>query len=335
LKGKTCKIGDGDPAIGEGLLVVTSKDRLRGKFGTSGYRQIENAILALNGRILDVSASDYGEVDDRIEAVGRKNISTILIVGGHDVVPFSVIFNPVIDGDILYTDDVYGDFDHDADTIIDVPIARIPDGGDLDLVLTQLSSSSPPASGSFALANYKRPAAEPVANTFGAHILWSIPTRYRDLHAYTTEIAGKYGYYMLHGSKGDTTTWWGEKWKGEKRFPDPAAFKVHQANSRGIVLAGCCYGAYVIDKNPGNSICLAFLENGARCFVGCTGKHYSTSGKSPDAYGQLFHKMFFANLMGGNTPMQAFYETKVAYAARATYSAEKKIMHEFVYYGRP
>jgi len=329
LEGKTCKIGVGQPPPGgAGLLVVTSKDRLKAKFGASGYEQIENAIMALNGRILDVSSNDYGEIDRQVEAVGRANISTILIVGGHDIVPFSTLPNPTKDGDILYTDDVYGDFDHDANTIIDLPIARIPDGGDLNLVLTQLGDSVSPISAGFALANSARPWANKIADIFGSNTLWSLPALHS--HIPLNDVQARNDYFMLHGGKNDTSIWWG----CEPTYPE--AFKVYLADSRGVILTGACYGAYVINKNPSNSICLSFLKSGSTCFVGSTGINYSGKrGAGLTHYGGLFHNLFFTELSTGTAPMQAFYETKREYAAKAVFPPEKKLMHAYVYYGRP
>ena len=315
-----------------GVLVVTSVSRLSSKVGASGWAQIEDRLNQLGWTILDVGSASVNAIDLQIEAKGANNVPKILILGGHDVVPFPILPNPTQDGDTLYTDDVYADFDHDPQTIIDVPIARIPDGGDLGLVLTQLSASSPPDLGKFALANYRRPVAEAVANIFAASVLWSRPTLYTDLDP--REIMARYGYFMLHGARNNSSVWLGEDWQGNACFY-PQAFKAGQANSKGIVLSGCCYGAYVINRSPANSICLRFLKNGAKCFIGCTGVHYSVAGYEPNAQGQLFHKMFFTKLMEGKTPMQAYYETKVEYAARASVSSERKIAHQFVYYGRP
>ena len=136
---------------------------------------------------------------------------------------------------------------------------------------------------------------------------------------------------MLHGSDQDTSRWW-----GEGSMPYPVAFRIYLANSRGILLSGCCYGAYVIDKNPGNSICLAFLKNGVRCFIGCTGLHYSGPGQAAlTQLGGRFHYLFFIKVTAGETPLEAFYNTKREYAAEAITAVQKKIMHEFVYYGRP
>ena len=334
-----------------GVLVVTSVSRLSSKVGASGWAQIEDRLNQLGWTILDVGSASVNAIDLQIEAKGANNVPKILILGGHDVVPFPILPNPTQDGDTLYTDDVYADFDHDPQTIIDVPIARIPDGGDLGLVLTQLFGSSSPSSGGFALAIYAFPGAQRIAEIFDGSMFWSRPTLYSGLDP--GDIAATYDYFIVHGSSKNTTTWWGEDWvdkygnklpgtqMGDKRRGDkcsyPQAFKVSLADSTGVVHAACCYGAYVINKSPGDSICLRFLKNGARCFVGCTGINYGAGYEEYwlEIFAGPFDKMFFTKLVGGKTAMQAFYETKVQYAARATLSAEKKIMHQYVYYGRP
>ena len=313
-----------------GLLVVTSSSRLIAKFGNSGWNQIKAAIDALGAILLDVTSGTFQQIDAEIEKMGRDKISMILIVGNHDVVPFSILDNPTTDGDTLYTDDVYGDFDHDANVIIDVPIARIPDGNDLGLVLTQLSGTALPASGGFSVANVKRPVAETVANIFGARTLWSAPTVHTDIQP--SSVTVRYDYFMLHGSMKDTTAWWGEG--TAPKYPE--AFNVRLANSQGIVLTGCCYGAYVLGKTPDNSIALRFLKTGVRAFVGCTGIHYSVLGKEPNDNGQLFHKIFWTKVVAGTEPLQAFYETKREYLPQtAMRPVHRKIEHQFVFYGSP
>jgi hypothetical protein len=102
------------------------------------------------------------------------------------------------------------------------------------------------------------------------------------------------------------------------------------------VLSGCCYGAYVLGKKPSNSIALSFLRNGARAFVGCTGIHYSDKGDPPELkYGGRFHELFWIMVVAGADPLDAFYTAKTQYASGAVTAAQKKLMHEFVYYGRP
>ena len=126
---------------------------LAAKFGAGGWNQISAAIATMGGQVLDIDLNNWGDVDARIEAVGAANVGVILIVGGPDVVPFSEF--PNTPGDcsvhpqVYESDDHYGDFDHDGLTLVDVPVARIPDGDDLNLVLAQLSPTRTPAPGSY------------------------------------------------------------------------------------------------------------------------------------------------------------------------------------------
>jgi hypothetical protein len=343
LENLVCNLGTGGAAGGAtpagppSLVVVTSVPRLLAKYGDAGLQQIQAAIDQLGGRLLDVTSDQFRQVDAAIEAQGRQSVTALLIVGNHDVVPFSELPNPAWsekDHDILYTDDVYGDFDHDAKTIIDVPTGRIPDGGDLELLLTQLGSPAAPSGGSFALAMPVRPWASAIAGIIGAPILWSPPTLHTAVPS--ASVPAAYDYFMIHGSLDDTSTWVGETPTTPPTYPQ--AFKAYLAKSRGIVFAGCCYGAYTIGKNPANSISLAFLKSGARCFVGSTAIHYSSTLPGEAGVGMAggpFHRAFLTAVTGGQNPFQAFFDCKRSYGARAVTGPERKLMHAFVYYGRP
>jgi hypothetical protein len=261
-------------------------------------------------------------------------------VGDHDVVPFAVLPNPADDGDVLFTDDVYGDTDHDALTMPDIPVARIPDGSSLDLLVTQISASTVPEGGDFTLANTKRPHADGVATqVFGANrgLFWSLPTRHVDVDESQVDV--RYSYFMLHGASWDTTVWWGE----EDVYPD--AFSVAEASSQGIVLSGACYGSYTFSRTPENSITLSFLHSGARAFVGSTGITYSPvwqQGPNPTGpmrFDAAFHQAFLSALTRGQAPLTAFMEAKqkIAELCRTADSttAELKMLHEFIYFGKP
>lgn len=346
-------------------LIVTCTTRLKKKFGLDDYyNEIEPRLLALALRqkavILDVCTDDFNEVDRKIKRYGLvlrkigelqlkelkaaavkpfplrlKLITHIQIVGGHDIVPFAVLPNPVnwefMDPpykDTLYTDDVYADFT--GDEVIDVPIARIPDGGSLDLLIKQLEGKCTPKFGAFGLGNVKRPYAGPIMDIFddAGDVYWSEPMTSDDFSA--CEVDVEHVYFILHGSKDDTSVW-----SGENSWPNwPTAFTVNLAHSQGIILSGCCYGAYIIGKKPANSICLRFLRSGAKAFVGCTGIHYSTVGTATTYAGPLFHRLFFEHLITGKTPSEAFFRAKRDYAPEADTAVEQKILHEFVFYGR-
>lgn len=341
--------GVGPPPIDEpGVLprlwpkryIVTSGERLIRKFGKEVYKNKILPRLKGLGEIINITSDKWQEVNKAIESRRMLWWDTILIVGGHDVIPFALIENSygneTIDGrPAVHTDDMYADFD--GDNINDISIARIPDGDDLDLLLRQLGSSALPAVKTFGLANAKREYADDIYGII-AHecgILWSRPTDASDIDA--DDVKVRYVYVMGHGGR-DTSAWWGE----EPYYPE--CFNVSLANSRGIIFTGCCYGAYTVGKNPTNSIALSFLKSGAKCFVGCTGTHYSTPENETHYNGPLFHKLFFEGIAVNLSPQVAFGRAKRAYAAGipheispgvyASEELERKILHEFVYYGR-
>jgi hypothetical protein len=301
-------------------LIISHRQRLTDKFGQQGFEQI------------DALLRDLGDI--------AETCPFVLIVGDPDVVPFAVLPNPTNDGDVLFTDDVYGDNDHDNLTVPDIPVARIPDGYSLDLLLTQLSPSSVPASGDFTLANSKRPHADGVASQVfgpGRSLFWSLPTRHAQFDPSLVNV--RYSYFMLHGASGDTRIWWGE----EDVYPD--AFTVAEASSQGIVLSGACYGAYTFNRTPDDSIALAFLVSGARAFVGATGITYSPIwSPGPDPTGPMRHDAVFQYafldaLSRGQAPLAAFMGAKkqmgdLASTGNAT-AAELKMLHELLYYGKP
>jgi hypothetical protein len=301
-------------------LIVSNRQALLDRFGEEGFEQIDTLL------------NDLGSI--------AETCPFVLIVGDPVVIPFGTLPNPTDDGDVLFTDDVYGDNDHDELGMPDIPVARIPDGYSLDLLVTQLSPSSVPEGGDFTLANSKRPHADGVASqVFGTDrvLMWSLPTQHEQVD--TSQVDVRYSYFMLHGGSYDTTVWWGE----EEVYPE--AFTVDEASSQGIVLSGACYGSYTFWRTPDNSITLSFLESGTRAFVGSTGITYSplwTSGPNPSGpmrHDAKFHEAFLSAVANGYAPLAAFMEAKQEMADLCrqgdSTSAELKMLHEFIYFGKP
>ena len=301
-------------------LILSHRQRLVERFGQEGFEEID-ALLQELGYI-------------------AETCPFVLIVGDPDVVPFAVLANPTDDGDVLFTDDVYGDNDHDELTLPDIPVARIPDGRSLELLVAQLSPSHVPEQGNFTLANSKRLHAEGIAREVfgsGRTLLWSLPTRHEVVDP--AQVSVRHDYFMLHGASWDTSVWWGE----ESEYP--VAFTVAEADSRGVVLSGACYASYTFERTPLDSIPLAFLRSGARAFVGATGITYSPLWEpgpeptGPMRYDAVFHRAFLDALSNGQPPLAAFMEAKERMAdtcetVDAT-SAELKMLHAFVYFGKP
>jgi hypothetical protein len=263
----------------------------------------------------------------------------LLIIGDWDIVPPGVLPNPTTDGDPLITDDIYGDTDHDRLTVIDIPVARIPDGDSLDLLLTQLSPSEVPEGGNFTVANSKRPHADvATSRVFGSDrvLLWSLPTSHNNIDPARLNV--QHSYMVLHGSAEDASAWWGE----EPTYP--VALTVDEASTQGVVLSAACYGAMTHRHTPEDSIALAFLANGSRAFVGSTVITYSYIG-APDPSGLIsgtggrFEYTFLNSLAAGEAPLEAFMSAKQdmgnwAGGPRAQ-PIDIKTLHEMVYYGKP
>jgi hypothetical protein len=311
-----------EAALAEGgpeySVIVSHRQALIDKFGQEGFEQI------------DALLNDMRSI--------AETCPFVLIIGDHDVVPYAVLPNPASDGDVLFTDDIYGDTDHDDLLVPDIPIARIPDGGSLDLLLTQLSASDVPESGDFSLAAPQFPHSDPLTQrVFGAgrSILWSPPTLYTNVDP--SRVNTRYDYFMLHGSDVETRAWW-----GDDGTENPVGFTFREADSQGVVASGACYGAYAFDRTPETSIPLAFLDSGARAFVGSTGISYwyvrpreilLTRG------GGLFMNTYLGALTEGEAPLAAFMKAKEQMASLArsgnAHVNEVKMLHGFVYYGKP
>ncbi len=312
-----------EAALAEGgpeySLIVSHRQRLIDQFGQQGFEQID----ALLNNMRSVA----------------ETCPFLLIVGDWDIVPPGVLPNPAQDGDPLVTDDVYGDTDHDSLTVIDIPVARIPDGDSLDLLLTQLSPSEMPEGGNFIVANAKRPHADVASSrAFGTDrvLIWSLPTHHDDIAPDSVNV--RHDYLVLHGSAEIASAWWGEE-------PTlPVAFTVNEAHTRGVVLSAACYGALTYGHTPEDSIALAFLANGSRAFVGSTVMTYAFVNVSdPEDLirwtGGRFEYTYLNSLAAGEAPLEAFISAKQEMgdwsAGPRAQPFDIKTLHEMHYYGRP
>jgi len=149
------------PTLETRLLIVTNKRLLNYYVGSTAWNQIESWLdrrygpagydLLDLGETFDLNVPSPEEADEYIEEQwGRGSYWAIFILGGHHVVPFAEATNYAGDGDHLYTDDLYADFD--GDWIPDTPLARLPDSGDIDLLKTQLIGSGDWWYGGFVMA---------------------------------------------------------------------------------------------------------------------------------------------------------------------------------------
>lgn len=274
-------------------------------------------------------------------ALRGGNYAGVVLLGGYDVVPavrLSVVDDSLraqIDADmddyIVWSDDAYAAVDDD--NVPDVPVSRIPDGGDARLVFACLEAVGAKGAevGAFGLRNKARPFADRIYRQISqSACLQSSPTLAGEISP--DVLRARHLYFMLHGHYID-----GDEYTGEDGADGyPVAFTASRVPEKlaGVVFAGCCYGALLtrfpaVDTRPDRtppprsieeSVALSFLRAGAQAFVGCTGVHYSPPPDSPETNGEPMHESFWRHLLAGKSPAEALFEAKREYLPRIPHS---------------
>jgi beta-lactamase superfamily II metal-dependent hydrolase len=334
------------------LLFVTSRAILAEKIGRSETEQVLRGIENSGSEVLDLGgraepADPAGAVRSRLSK-GEGTPMGVVILGGFDVVPSYRVdcLTPALrrrlagvrDPDQFYvwSDDLYGD--QDGDSVMEIPVSRIPDGRSPKLVARALGAggrrpAGRPAGG---IRNIERPFADDVfASVPGAAQLYrSEPTRWDQPKPVVLD--GDIVYLMLHGHYRQPDTFWGEP-------SDCEAFSISSIPEGfdGVVLSGCCWGALTVRDlasqpraprplTPDQSISLSYLLQGARAFVGCTGVHYSPLDAPYGHYGGPMHRLFLQGLLGGAGPAKALSDAKLQYAAEIPHLGNPGGVHEAV-----
>jgi len=356
------------------LLFVTSFARLAANIGTAGATEARSMVVSAGQRWLDLEGQP-GSLDQAVarvrQALQERTCQGVVLVGGMDVVPaerLNVLDDALrgrirqmlartggrgdSDDFIVWNDDCYGDLD--GDRLPELPVSRIPDGRSAGTVLRQLSAAATTAGLSVGVRNLDRPFAERVFQSAAAttgHLLVSDPTNPPALGPQS--LSGN-AYFMLHGRDTDSMRFWGEDVEGDTVDAVDLS-NVGPKLAGGTILLGCCWGALtslpraskhqpggeLIPKTAGDSLALAFLDNGARAVVGCTGTHYSPDVEPYTFYGQPMHVSFLRAVQGGLSPAQAIFDAKREYAVNLPHglfddmstAVELKICRQFTCLG--
>jgi len=194
-----------------------------------------------------------------------------------------------------------------------VPIARLPDGKDLAMVLNHLRAVYGYVPGAFAIRFPNRPS-HLIGQRYNWQIYSSPPYGYfsngTQWPLFTPPGGGsQYGLFMLHGNPQNWV------WTGQDGEVYNAALTANEAANVNVVFSEACYGAYIaphwerqcatwgppgtgcaqwqcatwdpsgtvcqqwqwnqIEKDTNNSIALHFLDNGAHAFIGSTDIGYT------------------------------------------------------------
>jgi beta-lactamase superfamily II metal-dependent hydrolase len=327
------------------LLVLTNEEALGRRIGREEAGRAIRLLEGAGQTVIKDMPAGIPEVEPALArartALQGGDYSGVLLLGGYDVVPsvrLSVVDDSLreqIDADlddyIVWSDDAYAAMDDD--NVPDLPVSRIPDGGDARLVFACLEAegATTAALGAFGLRNKARPFADRIYQQLAqSACLQSAPSLAGEIASEV--LRARHLYFMLHGHYIDGDEYTGED--GDDGYP--VAFTAARVPEKlaGVIFAGCCYGALLtrfpaVDTRPDRtpparaieeSVALTFLRAGAQAFVGCTGVHYSPPPDSPDTNGEPMHEAFWRHFLAGKTPAEALFEAKREYLPRIPHS---------------
>lgn len=335
-------------------IVVSSRTRLQQKFGNDGYTKINDEIIRLVDSLrrkpgwsayrffpddppsldsFNIAPADPGnawEVKLRLGDLDRalstrgEMIAAVLIIGGHNVVPFHLLPNPTDDDD----DDVPSDNPYAASDenyfIPEWPVGRLPMETSWKEIVNQLRS----------IAQYHQWTNRP-HNPFQRVRFWFM-RRFGGFFAPATKTAGytasiwkkasyavykaigdqrsmvasppadadrlpgilmrpsNLSYFNLHGLE-DAPEWYGQKdpiQDSPNTVDFPIALRpqdvVNSGRAPKVVFTEACYGAHSIDKTSDTALSLKFLSSGTRAVVGST----------KISYGSVTPPLIAADLLG-------------------------------------
>lgn len=374
----------------ETLLLVSSRDRLTARYGEGGFHAIRNSLddfrvgLSKRGVKLMVglvddrgsmsglgvtplkritAASVKGVLDAmRERASGRsKPPLSVLILGGHEVIPYFKLANPAFDSDgEVLSDNPYGSrpgaLSSEKCLLPDVPVGRMPDGEGrgLDLLTAQLAlaarAGGPPESRRRALDNRDgrqlaytaavwQKASREVAKGLGWEGALKVSPPLTHLSVKKGWFEGKtHLYFNLHGSDREPY------WFGQQANTYPTALSPRNVTNLcggpNVVVTEACYGAIEAGRGSETSMALAFLSAGALCFLGSTCVAYGAL-VPPVSEADLIALHFFRNLHNGMTYGKALVNARAQLAALAVSRQgyldedDRKTLLEFVLFGDP
>ncbi|KPJ53567.1 hypothetical protein AMJ39_04130 [candidate division TA06 bacterium DG_24] len=344
-------LGRGAGGGPERQLLFIDDERYVRPLGVAPVRSIEpEAIKRLLDR-LDASLDRRGELPVHY-----------CILGGDDIVPFYRLPNPTLDGDeIVLSDNPYASRD-DEFLVPERSLGRLPDGvlsgsgaGDPRRWLAVIEQSLGPV-------ETRCPASTDRAEAFGcsasvwkdsSRVVFSVigepddlrisPPLTRENFSPTWLAARRWLYFNLHGLP-DRPGWY-----GQAAPDDPPEYPAYPClidptqigRASGAVIASeACYGANVVGEDHATSLALAFLDAGARGFVGSTATSYGPA-RPPPSEADLLVAGFLRWASAGMSLGQAFLRAKVEFAETMLErqgfldADDRKTLLEFVLFADP
>jgi hypothetical protein len=379
-------------ALSDLHVLLTAGSALRQQFGDGGAQQVlarlqvlagalsdggrqcvvvdatNPATLALNDRLagLRVEPGALGLVSAlrriaSIQDAVQSPLRTVVLVGGDQIVPFVRLPNAVPDGDNEICSDLPYGCDGPAQLVPHRFVTRLPDGGDLRLLLRQLdrmiARHQPERRGG---RSARQAPERALVASYSAEV-------WRDASAAVLEAAGVPGafptcppltvdhsgaitpahvlYYNLHGAEA-SANWYGHARGRPLLSIDhlPVACTPQRigrlAVDGSIMLSEACYGMELARRTPGHSIPLALLEAGAAACIGSTVNAYGTTA-APLVAADLLMAELLRQILRGVPAGQAMVDARAAFVdsmqRRQGYldEVDLKTLQSFVFFGDP
>ncbi len=285
-------------------------------------------------------------------SLGKKGemIGALLIVGGHEVIPFHLLPNPTDDGDPdVPSDNPYASRDENY-FVPEWPVGRIPTPSDthatflLGVLRAVAEEASPirvtflqtlfsifqnlfpsPAlrfrTGSGCTAAVWQKASAEVFRIIGPSNALLVCPPVNSGNLPPDLLTGpKYSYFNLHGME-NGPQWLGQRMAKGKSADDtefPVVLQPGQvAGARKtpeVVFTEACYGANILKKGVGDSNALEFLASGTRALVGSTKIAYGAA-SAPLIAADLLAQKFLQNCLAGIPIGEALRQAKLGFAS--------------------
>jgi|GEM_PF-4764736 len=313
---------------------------------------------------------DWGSVVETIRSIVREaeqegdGITHVCILGGHRIIPFCTVRNPVnsrkIDPDgVVYTDNPYGikhmpqlrkreAFEYMCQPSI--PVSRIPDGNTrwastfIRILEHAINHHVNPIkkTGACVISNLDwLPATREVISAMAtANVDLRTNPSYRVTSLNKQDLSRRFLYTNLHGFINERT------WRGFDRERDRFTTvmgpgDIHEADIRGAtIFCENCYGGYIINKKARTSCAMRAMHEGALTFIGATGLAFGSHIHSrivPIEYADRLASEFFQFYRGGKSAATALRDARehIVNSTESLNTYALKTLLQFTVYGDP
>jgi tetratricopeptide (TPR) repeat protein len=360
-------------------VILSSKRRLMDFFGEEKFKRLDDAILNLveavrkrpgwnayriyiddpttleHFGLTPADPSNPWEIKLRLTDLDlflkheSEMIGSLLIIGGHEIIPFHMLPNPTDDDDdVIPSDNPYATTDENY-FAPEWPVGRLPSGNDIDLLVRLVRSAviehqyvarqqapwrrlgwriinilrrlfrSRQSSLGYS-ASIWRKASIAVFRAIGnpRSLITSPPIEAETLPQEAIKPSA-FSYYNLHGLE-DAPEWFGQRdpfEDGNAMVEFPIALRPQDIINGGqapqVVFTEACFGANVLEKTSESAICLRFLDQGSKAVVGSTKISYG-SVTPPLIAADLLGRLFWEGLKAGLPIGEALRQGKLKLA---------------------